>query len=96
MPYSVAAKVAPLSERLPERRKPRERGAFECAEEDSNLHPVSLDQALKLVTRVSYPSYASRTSYLSADLDGMDAMDDLDVAADVATAPAFPASACHR
>jgi len=29
-------------------------GAFaRCAEEDSNLHPVSLDQALNLVTRVS-------------------------------------------
>jgi hypothetical protein len=30
--------------------------AFLCAEEDSNLHPVSLDQALNLVTLVSYPS----------------------------------------
>ena len=30
--------------------------AFRCAEEDSNLHPVSLDQALNLVTRVSDPS----------------------------------------
>ena len=30
--------------------------AFRCAEEDSNLHPVSLDQALNLVTRMSYPS----------------------------------------
>src|SRR5690349_14912613 len=69
-----------------ERRKPRICGAFSCAEEDSNLHPVSLDQALNLVTRVSHPSYASRTSYLSADLDGMDALDDLDVATDVATA----------
>ena len=29
---------------------------FRCAEEDSNLHPVSLDQALNLVTRVPYPS----------------------------------------
>jgi hypothetical protein len=34
----------------------RERGAIEeCAEEDSNLHPVIPDQALNLVTRVSYP-----------------------------------------
>jgi hypothetical protein len=32
-------------------------GAFaQCAEEDSNLHPVIPDQALNLVTRVSYPS----------------------------------------
>ena len=30
--------------------------AFRCAEEDSNLHPVIPDQALNLVTRVSYPS----------------------------------------
>ena len=45
-----------------------------------------MDQALNLVTRVSDPSYASRTSIPSADLDGMDVLDDLDVAADVATA----------
>ena len=56
----------------------------ECAEEDSNLHPVIPDQALNLVTRVSYPSYTSKTFDASADLDGMDGMDDLDVAADVA------------
>ncbi len=31
-------------------------GAFRCAEEDSNLHPLSADQALNLVTRVSCPS----------------------------------------
>jgi hypothetical protein len=32
-------------------------GAFaRCAEEDSNLHPVIPDQALNLVTQVSYPS----------------------------------------
>jgi hypothetical protein len=30
--------------------------AFRCAEEDSNLHPVSLDQAINLARRVSYPS----------------------------------------
>jgi hypothetical protein len=35
--------------------------AFQCAEEDSNLHPVSLDQALNLVTRVSYPSRSCRS-----------------------------------
>jgi hypothetical protein len=38
------------------REKPCRAGPFKCAEEDSNLHPVSLDQALNLVTRVSYPS----------------------------------------
>ena len=32
------------------------RGFHVCAEEDSNLHPVIPDQALNLVTRVSYPS----------------------------------------
>ncbi len=60
-------------------------GHSPCAEEDSNLHPLSVDQALNLVTRVSDPSYASRSSRSSADLDGMDVMDDLDVATDVAT-----------
>jgi hypothetical protein len=67
--------------------KPEQRAeqAFLCAEEDSNLHPLSVDQALNLVTRVSYASYASIASRTSGDLDGMDAMDDLDVATDVAT-----------
>jgi hypothetical protein len=64
---------------------PQMRGFHECAEEDSNLHPVIPDQALNLVTRVSDPSDASRTSIPSTDLDAMDDMDDLDVAADVAT-----------
>jgi hypothetical protein len=70
----------------PQREKPRNAGLFTCAEEDSNLHPLSVDQALNLVTRVSDTSYASRTSDVSRDLDEMDAMDDLDVATDVATA----------
>ena len=71
---------------------PRTRGFRECAEEDSNLHPVIPDQALNLVTRLSYPSYASIASRTSTDLDTSDAMDDLDVAADVATeATAGPA-----
>src|SRR5215218_6193338 len=64
---------------------PRTQGFRECAEEDSNLHPVIPDQALNLVTRVSDPSYASRTCRMSADLDGVDGLDDLDVATDVAT-----------
>jgi hypothetical protein len=46
---------------------------------------LSLDQALNLVTRVSDPSYASIASRLSSFLDASDGMDDLDVAADVAT-----------
>jgi hypothetical protein len=43
-----------------------------------------VDQALNL-TRVSDPSYASRSSRTSGNLDAMDDLDDLDVAADVAT-----------
>src|SRR5215211_3510873 len=69
------------------RRKPRGSGAFErCAEEDSNLHPVIPDQALNLVTRVSDTSYASVASRSSGNVDVSDVMEDLDVAADVATA----------
>ena len=45
--------------RRPKREKPCWAGPSGCAEEDSNLHPVIPDQALNLVTRVSYPS-ASR------------------------------------
>jgi hypothetical protein len=59
------------------------RGFHECAEEDSNLHPVIPDQALNLVTRVSVASYASKSTITSTNLDDMD---DLDVATDVATA----------
>jgi hypothetical protein len=62
-----------------------ERGFSECAEEDSNLHPVIPDQALNLVTWVSDMSYACIWSRASAFLDAMDALDDLDVATDVAT-----------
>jgi hypothetical protein len=65
------------------------RGFSKCAEEDSNLHPVIPDQALNLVTRVSDPSYASISSRTSGNLDVSDGMDDLDVAADVATAPGW-------
>jgi hypothetical protein len=59
--------------------------AFQCAEEDSNLHPVIPDQALNLVTRLLYPSYASTSSRTSGNLDASDAMDDLVVVTDVAT-----------
>ena len=62
--------------------------AFRCAEEDSNLHPVIPDQALNLVTRVSYPSVSARSSVSSRHADDTDASDDLDVATDVATTPA--------
>ena len=69
-----------------ERRKPRCTGLSSCAEEDSNLHPLSVDQALNLVTRVSDPSYACISSKSSAVLDTMDGLDVLDVAGEVATA----------
>ena len=65
---------------------PHTQGFRECAQEDSNLHPVIPDQALNLVTPVSYPSYASIASRTSGILDATDGMDDLDVAANVATA----------
>ncbi len=46
--------VAHMAGRRQKRRKPGECGAFtRCAEEDSNLHPLSVDQALNLVTQVS-------------------------------------------
>ena len=47
----------PADRECPRREKaPQMRGFSTCAEEDSNLHPVIPDQALNLVTRVSYPS----------------------------------------
>jgi hypothetical protein len=57
---------------------------------------LSLDQALNLVTRVSDPSYASIASRLSSFLDASDGMDDLDVAADVATQGLAPQLAGRR
>ena len=48
---------------------PANAGLSLCAEEDSNLHPVIPDQALNLVTRVSYPSDASIASRTSGILD---------------------------
>jgi hypothetical protein len=57
---NVAKEVATLRRCCPTLGQGRAKGplcrAFLCAEEDSNLHPVIPDQALKLVTRVSYPS----------------------------------------
>ena len=47
----------PSSSRNQTRKAPLRR-AFRCAEEDSNLHPVIPDQALNLVTRLSYASVA--------------------------------------
>jgi hypothetical protein len=43
---------------IQKQRRPRCAGPSRCAEEDSNLHPVIPDQALNLVTRMSYPSAA--------------------------------------
>jgi hypothetical protein len=85
LPRPLPARVhSDLMGSPPTTKAPRTQGFRRCAEEDSNLHPVIPDQALNLVARVSYPSEVSRTSCLSADLDGMDAMDDLDVATAVA------------
>jgi hypothetical protein len=53
---------------------------FRMRREDSNLHPLSVDQALNPVTRLSDPSYASISSRSSGFLDVLDVMDDLDVA----------------
>jgi hypothetical protein len=85
---AVAGKVAPLEAERSRTTKAPQCGAFECAEEDSNLHPLSVDQALNLVTRVSDTSYASIASRSSGNLDVTDVLDDLDVATDVATAAA--------
>ena len=88
---SVATSVNHRSARRPaEAGTARCPGDSPCAEEDSNLHPLSVDQALNLVLRVSdpsylsYPSYPSNASRTSTNLDAMDAMHDLDVATDVA------------
>jgi hypothetical protein len=90
-------KVAPLTGGGLEKTKaPHTRGFRECAEEDSNLHPVIPDQALNLVTRVSYASYTSIPSIPSPDLDAMDGMDDLDVATVVATATLFRSGSQQR
>jgi hypothetical protein len=47
---ALSEKAAPTARLEPENAKsPAERGFSECAEEDSNLHPVIPDQALKTV-----------------------------------------------
>jgi len=80
--------VAPLDQTPCRGRKARSRGlSLSCAEEDSNLHPVIPDQALNLVTRVSYPSNASIPSRASTKPDAMDALDGMDVATNVVTEP---------
>ena len=75
--HRVATKVDPRlrTALVPVTTKAPQHGAFECAEEDSNLHPLSVDQALNLVTRVSDPSYASVASRTSGDRDASDVMD---------------------
>ena len=53
--------MIPVDRRGPEDDKAPPCGAFaQCAEEDSNLHPVIPDQGLNLVPRVSYPSRSCR------------------------------------
>ena len=58
LPKALSREIRPHpGEPLPTNEKAPRRGAFAtCAEEDSNLHPVIPDQALNLVTRLSYPS----------------------------------------
>src|SRR3954451_10259476 len=77
-----------ISHAMTTTKAPAKRGLRLCAEEDSNLHPLSVDQAPNLVTRASDPFNASIASRSSGNLDALDAMDDLDVAADVATGAA--------
>jgi hypothetical protein len=54
----MSRKLAPIQAgKNPTTRKPRRSGAFiKCAEEDSNLHPVIPDQALKHILRPSITS----------------------------------------
>jgi hypothetical protein len=66
----------PLVERALRTPKAAQCEAFVCAEEDSNPHPLSLNQALNLVTRVSYASLflsldvaAEQPDELATDVD---------------------------
>ena len=68
-------------------KSPAGRGFSRCAEEDSNLHPVIPDQALNLVTRVSYTSISRQIVRIVPRADDTDASDDRDVATTVAAAP---------
>src|SRR4051794_7022072 len=54
LPEALSRSVGPLLDGRPlKRRKPRDCGAFvQCAEEDSNLHPVIPDRALKFVCAI--------------------------------------------
>jgi hypothetical protein len=67
LPIAVVSRnsAPPHSDESPaERRKPRRNGAFaECAEEDSNLHPVIPDQALNLARLPIPPSARVSAEY---------------------------------
>jgi hypothetical protein len=56
LPKKLPRSGVAVRHRARDRRKAPLCRAFRCAEEDSNLHPVIPDQALNLVTRLSYPS----------------------------------------
>jgi NAD(P)-dependent dehydrogenase (short-subunit alcohol dehydrogenase family) len=58
---------------------------FLCAEEDSNLHPLSVDQALNLVTRVSYASRSCTSVHIVHESGRIGRTGHLDVATGVAT-----------
>ena len=55
------ARAWPSQREKPERRKGPALRGLSCAEEDSNLHPVILDQALNLARRVSNTSRSCRS-----------------------------------
>src|SRR3954451_20721118 len=59
--------------------------AFSCAEEDSNLHPVSLDQALNLARESVDLSRSCTSVQIIWSRGRYGRSDDLDVATDVAT-----------
>jgi hypothetical protein len=58
--FAAGSRSTPRRPDPQERQSPAVRAFARCAEEDSNLHPVTPDEALNLVTRVPYPS-RSRT-----------------------------------
>jgi hypothetical protein len=69
-----------------EHEKPRSAGLSECAEEDSNLHPVSPDQALNPVHGCMMLGFRAAACVASTAVDALDMVYDVDVATDVATA----------
>jgi hypothetical protein len=56
-----------------------------CADEDSNLHPVIPDQALKPIVGVCALSIGSAASFVSRGLDASNVPDGVEVVIDVVT-----------